>query len=163
MTVPSPVTIFLSLSVPELKGNTHTVVFTPSITTTRQTEICRQRQMIEELEEIGGVQLLDGFLWNRSIIGSKDIVKDAAYACACAYMCACSGTMLPAMKGKKQKEKWKVGPKTTAFLTVCRLTVMSRRHVLMFNIYKNFSAHIYLSVDYPLYIKLQIHKHLYTV
>lgn len=90
-------------------------------------------------------------------------MKDAAYACACACVCVRSGTMLAAMKGKKKKEKWKVGPKTTAFLTVCRLTAMSRRYVLMFNIYKNFFAHIYLSVDYPLYIKLQIHKHLYTV
>lgn len=71
--------------------------------------------MIEELEEIGGVQLLDGFLWNRSIIGSKDIVKDAAYACACAYMCACSGTMLPAMKGKTRRKNGKLVQKQQPF------------------------------------------------
>lgn len=33
MTVPKAVTIFLSLWLPELKGNTHTVVFTPSLST----------------------------------------------------------------------------------------------------------------------------------
>lgn len=38
MTVPKVVTIFLSLCIPELKGNTHTVVFTPSLSTSRRRE-----------------------------------------------------------------------------------------------------------------------------
>lgn len=57
-------------------------------------------------------------------------------------VCVRSGTMLAAMKRKKKKEKCKVGPKTTAFLTVCRLTVMSRRHVLTFTLCPNMSKHL---------------------
>lgn len=43
--VPTAVTICLSLSFPELRGNAHTVVFTPSRSTTKREKVGRQRWM----------------------------------------------------------------------------------------------------------------------
>lgn len=52
MIVPTAVTIFLSLSFPELKGNTHTVVFSPFLSTTKQKEFADRDGWGKEGEEV---------------------------------------------------------------------------------------------------------------
>lgn len=48
ITAPKAVTIFLSLSVPALRENAHTVVFTPSISKTGQKNVNVQAPEVKE-------------------------------------------------------------------------------------------------------------------
>lgn len=95
ITVPKAVTIFLSLSVPELNGNTHTVVFVPSLSTTKQRE-CADRDGWGDKWSIERRRQCFG----RALAATREVGKRKKWerkqpknSMDCSYIC-CSGDVL---------------------------------------------------------------------